>query len=143
MPFPPTIPKRQPAINPRTRRTHRGEVFWQILLPMFAGVLVSGTLFYLLLTGTSGSIERGAQIAVILLAVPALFVGIGMLGLLVVLNGGLVKVTRWLPAQTARAQQAVESANAGVQRTASAIERTVMKVDSWGSAARKVFRRNK
>lgn len=143
MPFPLTIPKRQPATNPKTRRSHRGEVFWQILLPMLAGVLVSGILFTLLLAGGTGSIERGAQIAVILLAVPAFFLGIGMLGLLVVLNGGLAKVTRWLPAQTARAQQAVESANAGVQRTAYAIERTVMKVDSWGSAARKVFRRNK
>jgi hypothetical protein len=143
MPFPPTIPKRHPGINLKTRRTHRREGFWQILLPMFAGVLVSGILFYLLLTGTSGSIERGAQIAVILLVVPAFFLGIGLLGLLVVLNGGLAKVTSWLPAQTARAQQAVESANVGLQKTASAIERSVMKVDSWGSAARKVFRRNK
>lgn len=137
------MPKRHPGINPKTRRAHRGEVFWQILLPLLAGVLVGGFLLYLLLAGGTGSIERGAQIAVILLTVPVFLLGIGMLGLLVGLNGGLAKVTRWLPAQAARAQQAVQSANAGVQRTASAIERTVMKVDSWASAARKVFRRNK
>ncbi len=143
MTFPPASPKPVPIANPKTRRAHRGEVFWQILLPLFAGVLGGGFLIYLLLAGGSGSIERGAQIAIILLALPTLLLGFALLALLLVLNGGIVKLLSWLPSQAARAQRAVETVNAGTQRTASTIMRAFMKVDSWGTAARKVFKRNK
>lgn len=145
MAFPQGSPKpvRLPIANPKTRRAHRGEVFWQIVLPLLAGVLGGGFLIYLLLAGGSGSIERGAQIAIILLVLPTLLLGFALLALLLVLNGGIDKLLSWLPPQAARAQRAVETVNAGTQRTASAITRAIMKLDSLGTAAHKVFRRNK
>ena len=143
MTFPANKTQRRPTFNPRTRRAHRGEVFWQIWLPLFAGVLVSALLFYLLLTGGAGSIQRGAQVAIILLALPTLLLGAAMLALLLVLNHGIGRVMNWLPPQAARVQQAAEAVNAGTQKSASAITRALMKVDAWGTAARKVFNRNR
>jgi hypothetical protein len=143
MAFPPANPKSIPIANQKTRRAHRGEVFWQILLPLFGGVFGGGFLIYLLLAGGSGSIERGAQIAIILLALPTLLLGFALLALLLVLNGGMVKLLGWLPPQAARIQHAAEKVNVRTGVTASAIMRAFMKVDSWGTAARKVFKRNR
>lgn len=143
MAFPPAKLQRRPLANPVTHRAHRGEVFWQILLPLFAGVLASAFLFYLLLTGGPVSLERGAQIAVILLALPTLLLGITLLVLMLLLNGGIAKLLNWLPPQAARTQRVVEAVNASTQKTASAITRAIMKLDSLGTAGRKVFRRNK
>ncbi|HLE74107.1 MAG TPA: hypothetical protein VI688_07665 [Anaerolineales bacterium] len=135
--------KKQPVFNPQTRRAHRGEVFWQILLPLFTGVLAGGVLFYLLLAGGASSVERGAQIVLILLALPTLLLGFGLLALLLVLNHGIGKLMNWLPAQSARAQHFVEIANGRTQRTASTITRAFMKLESWGGAVRRVFKRNR
>ena len=136
-------PSQRPAFNPSTHRSHRGEVFGQILLPLVAGVLVCGLLFYLVLAGGGGSIERSAQIAIIFLAIPMLLVGLALLGLLLVLTSGIGKLMSWLPEPAATAQNVVESINRGAQKAARAVTRPFIAVDAWGTALRRVFKRKR
>ncbi|MEX2144397.1 MAG: hypothetical protein WD740_07365 [Anaerolineales bacterium] len=133
----------QGTFNPQTRRTHRVELFWQVSLPLFAGILGCGLLFYLLVAGGAGSIERGGQVAVILLALPALLLGFVLLGLLLALNNGLGRALKWLPGQTARVQRIVEGINRGAQKAAAALASPFIQLESWGAALRRVFKRNR
>lgn len=144
MTFLPAIPKQhlKPAANPLTRRSHRREMFWQILLPLAAVSLGAAFLFYFLLAGGIGNIERGAQIAVILLALPTLVLGVVLLGLLLVLNIGIGKLIGWLPEKAAAAQRVAEAMNAGTQRSAGAVTGIVKKLDSLIDRVGSLFRRN-
>lgn len=136
-------PSQRPAFNPSTRRSHRGEMFGQILLPLIAGVLVCGLLFYLVLVGGAGSIERSAQIAIIFLAIPMLLAGLALLGLILVLTSGIGKLMSWLPEPAVVIQNVAESINRGAQKTARAVTRPFITVDAWGTALRRVFKRKR
>lgn len=130
-----------PVVNEKTQRSHRREMFWQVWLPLLAGVALSGVLAYLLVAAGRDSLERGAQAAVILLAVPVIFMGIGLLVALLLLNSSIGKLARWLPKQTLRAQQAAESLNSGTQRTADAVAAPFVAVEAWGTALRRLWRK--
>lgn len=129
------------SVNEKTQRAHRREMFWQVWLPLLAGVAVCGVLLYLLLAAGSASVERGAQTAVILLAVPVIFLGIGLLVALLVLNSSIGKLARWLPMQTYRVQRAAESVNSGAQQTANALAAPFVALEAWGDALRRLWRR--
>jgi predicted PurR-regulated permease PerM len=129
------------SVNEKTQRSHRREMLWQVWLPLLGGVVLAAFLCYLLIAAGNASIERGAQTAMILLAVPVIFLGIGLLVALLVLNASIGKLARWLPKQTLRAQKAAESLNSGAQKTADAVAAPFVTLESWGDAFRRLWRR--
>jgi predicted PurR-regulated permease PerM len=131
------------APNESTQRSHRRQVFWQIVFPLFIGALFAGALFYLALAGGAGSIERSAQIAAILLAFPALALGLGALALILILNSGVAKLIKWLPPRTTQVQRAMQGVNSATQSAADWATKPFILFESWGASLRKVFRRRK
>lgn len=129
------------VVNEKTQRSHRREMFWQVWLPLLAGVALCGVLLYLLLAAGSASVERGAQAAVILLAVPVIFMGIGLLVALLLLNSSIDRLAKWLPQQTYRAQRAAQTVSSGAQRTANALAAPFVMLEAWGDAWRRLWRR--
>ncbi len=133
--------ERMPKISVGTRRNHRREMFWQVYFPLVVGVAFFGLLIYLVLSAGNGTLERGAQIAVILLSVVTLVLGLVVLAGAILLNYGMAKVLAWLPPQTVKLQDIANRINLRVQRTAKQATQVLMALDSPLSALKKVFER--
>ncbi|MEX1247149.1 MAG: hypothetical protein WEA61_01600 [Anaerolineales bacterium] len=129
------------AFSADTRRTHRRQVLWQILVPLIASVVLAAFLFYLVLAAGPGSIERSAQLAAILLALPTLAIGLGALAVLIILTSSVSRLMKWLPKAALRAQRAAQSLNTATQTLADWVAKPFVLLESWGTALRKVFRR--
>lgn len=129
------------SVNEKTQRSHRREMFWQLWLPLLAGLALSSGLGYLLIAAGGAGIERGAQVAVILLAVFVFFLGMGLLVVVFFLNSRIGKLAKWLPEQTYRAQKVAESLNNGVQRAADAVAAPFLMLEAWSHALRNLRRR--
>lgn len=75
-----------PERNPITHAKHKREVFWQIILPMLIGIfLVVGLVTVILFTGpaTSAELSRWADVSMIWLILPSLFVAFVFLIILI------------------------------------------------------------
>lgn len=87
--LPPSYP---PARNPVTHQKHRQEVLWQITLPLGIGLLLTFLLMGLIVSASSSSVDRWADISLIWLLLPLLFVAL----ILLLLTGSLVLAVTWL-----------------------------------------------
>lgn len=129
--------------NPQTRRAHRVQFFWQILFPLVAGILLIGAGFIFLLTSNAGSIERTAQVATVVFAIPLMIIGILFFAVTTLLAFGLGRVIKWLPPQTYRVQRGAQGVSARIVRAINAMIRPVLVIESWLGAANAVFKRNR
>ncbi len=88
-----------PAGNPKTRRRHQQEMFWQVTLPMLAGGLILLALTVLVVLGgiRGGELGRWAGISLIWLITPLMVVT--LIGLLVLIGSiyGLVRLIQAIP----------------------------------------------
>jgi predicted PurR-regulated permease PerM len=129
--------------NLQTRRAHRRQVIWQIFLPLLLGIVFAGFLFALVLRSGSGTIERSAQTATILLSIPVILFGLLFLSLLVVFSLGLGRLLGWLPGQSFKAQKAAQRFNSSVTGAANAAKQPFMLFESWGEAINRVLSRRR
>ena len=129
--------------NEKTRRAHKREFFLQVLLPLIAGVAIVAVLFYLLITSAAGNVERGAQIAVILLGLPIIAMGAALLVTLWFLTSNINKLTKWLPERSYQVQRAFEGVNSGTKRMSHLVIQPFLTLESWGSSIKKLFSRRR
>lgn len=135
--------KTNPAFNEQARRAHRWQLIWQILLPLVFGIAFVIVLFTLVVQGGAGRIERSAQTASILLAIPLLLSGFGLLFLLIALNSGINRLIAWLPPQSYRIQKAAQKINSGISGISRTTRQPFLWMESWGNALSRVFHRRR
>lgn len=135
--------KTKPAFNEQARRARRWQLIWQIFLPLAFGIAIVIVLFTLVIQGGSGRIERSAQTASILLAIPLLLSGFVLLFLLIALSSGISRLIAWLPPQSYRIQKAAQKINSGISGVSRATRQPFLWMESWGNALSRVFHRRK
>lgn len=128
-------------VNEISRRAHRRQMLWQVVLPLLVGVVLAVVLVYLLVTAGPAQVERGAQIAVILLMAPLLAVGIGVLVAVALLTGGINKLIDWLPERTLLVQRLAEGLNRGSRGLWHVVSRPFVTLESWGASIKKLVKR--
>ena len=133
--------KEKRSVNEEARRAHRRQVIWQIFLPLVIGILIAIALFVMVLQSGAATIERSAQTATVLLAIPLLVSGFVFLFLLIALSSGMNRLIKWLPHQSYRAQKLAQQLNIGTTRLSRSAKQPFFLVDSWGNAIGRVIRR--
>jgi hypothetical protein len=129
--------------NPRSRRAHRREVWWQIVMPLLIGVLLGAAAIFGLVTGRVGNVQNAAQLATILLTIPLMVIGMLFFVLGVFLIFALGRVMHWIPAQTFKVQQLADKASQHTIRSANLLAGPLLFVESWASAIGTIFRRRR
>jgi predicted PurR-regulated permease PerM len=130
-----------PRVNEKTRRAHQRQTFWQILLPVFLGILFAVTLIVLVIRGGEGSIERSAQTATIMLSIPLMVIGLVFLSLMILFSLMLGRLIKWLPPKSFQVQKMAKRISAGVEQVSHASEQPFLLFESWGEALSRVFQR--
>lgn len=129
--------------NPVTRRAHRVQFFWQILFPLLAGIVLMGAGLLWLLNSNAGSVERTAQVATIIFALPLLLLGIIFFAITALLTFGVGRVIKWLPPQTYRVQRGAQGVSARIVGAVDAMLTPLLAIESWLGAANALFRRRR
>jgi hypothetical protein len=129
--------------NPKTKRSHQIQFAWQILLPLFLGTGLGVFGLFALLSASSGNVERSAQLATIVLALPVLIIGIVLFLFIVVLIYMLGRLIGWIPPQAYRVQRGARGVSHGIVRLADMAAKPLILFDSWSHAANKIFKRIK
>lgn len=128
-------------MNEVSRRAHRRQMVWQVVLPLMVGVLLATALVFLLVTAGPGQVERGAQIAVILLLGPLFAVGVGVLVAVALLTGAINKLIDWLPERTYLVQRLAEGLNRGSRSLWHVVSKPFVTLESWGASINKLVKR--
>ncbi len=141
--MPPLTPKGTftPSINEETRRAYRRQAFWQIFFPLLIGILIAIILFALMMRSGTGTIERSAQAATILLAIPLLVGGFALMFLLIVLTSGINRFMKWLPPKSYRAQRLAQQLSSGTTQISNVARQPFVLIESWGNALNRALRR--
>jgi hypothetical protein len=126
--------------NQPARRQHAKETWLQIVLPvaLVGALLVS---LVLLATSTGASVEAVSQVSTMLLAGLLMVMGLIFLVLLVVGILALAQAMHWLPPQAFRAQRAIQKVNSRAKRISDVAAKPALLLESWRSAAERVFNR--
>jgi predicted PurR-regulated permease PerM len=130
-----------PRVNEKTRRAHRRQTFWQILLPVFLGILLALSLITLVIRGGGSSVERSAQTATILLSIPLMVSGLVFLFLTIFLSSMLGRLMQWLPPRSYQAQRIARRIGSGAEQVSHASQQPFLLLESWGEALSRVFQR--
>lgn len=140
---PPPIDLLAHATNPRTRRAHRRETFWQIVLPLLIGAVLAGAAVFALLNGNFGGVQNASQIATTFLIFPLFVIGLLFFVLVVVLIYVLGRTLHWIPTQTIRAQRLAERVSHEAVRGANLLAEPLLFFESWSKAISGLFKRHK
>jgi len=131
----------KPSIDEETQRAHRRQSFWQIYLPLIAGILFAVVLFVSVIQDGTPLIEHSAQIASILLAIPIFISGSLLLFLLIGANYGVNALIKWLPAQSVKAQRLAKQVNSATTQITKAAKQPFLLIESWSNAVDRIIRR--
>lgn len=131
------------ATNPRTRRAHRRETWWQIVLPLLLGLVLAGLAVAALLKGNFGGVQNASQIATVILTLPLLVLGVLFFILTIFLIYALGRALHWIPTQTIRAQRLAERVSQETVRGANLLATPLLFFESWSRALGELFRRRR
>ncbi len=123
--------------NPVTHRIHRHEVLWQITVPLLLGVLVILALMALTIVSAVRGlslVDRWADISLIWLILPMLFVTLLFALITGAIAYGIIKLIGVLPRYTLRGQGLVGILGARVHQISDAVAAPFIKVDSFGAS---------
>jgi hypothetical protein len=121
-------------VNIGTRRRHNREVWLQILLPLLLGIALGGLGLAALLGGGGGSVQRGAELATVLLAIPLLVMGVIFLAAIVAMIYAVGLAMNWIPQKTVYAHRFMDQVANFAQRGADLAARPLIALESWSSA---------
>jgi hypothetical protein len=126
--------------NPVTHRTHRRQALWQILLPLWIGVIVFLILAVMVGFSTNAQASLWADISLIFLIVPVMAITLILLAVL----GGLIFLQRWLlinlPVYTRKAQDLAFKLEHRVRSVANSAVRPILKVEGIRAGWRSLWR---
>lgn len=131
------------ASNPRTRRAHRRETFWQIVLPLLIGAALAAAAVYALLSGNFGGVQNASQIATIFLILPLFVIGLLFFVITIFLIYALGRALHWIPTKTIHAQRLAEQVSHQAVRGANLLAKPLLFAESWSRAISTLFRRRK
>lgn len=103
-----TPPKPLPKPNPVTQAEHRRQMIRQVTWPLVITILFVVGLTAVLIYNQVGTVERWSQIAAIFITLPALLIGLILLGILAGIAFGLGQLLRFLPPYARLTQEALE-----------------------------------
>jgi hypothetical protein len=127
--------------NPRTRKAHRIQVFFQIVLPLLLGTALATWGLLALVNGRTGNLTSLSQIATMVLAIPVVLIGLVVLLLVVALIFLLGRLMHWLPPRTAQVQRGMNALSSRVVAAADGVAKPVIAAESWLNAINNVIRR--
>jgi uncharacterized oligopeptide transporter (OPT) family protein len=131
--------------NPITTQKHRHEVFWQITVP----VTIGGVLFLLIAIGVvvayftnTGDIAKWANTSVIILIVPAMFIGL----ILIAISAGMVfLITRGLseaPYLARRVQDVTLLITLRINKVSDASAEPFLRIHQFTAGVRALWRKS-
>ena len=132
--------------NPDTKRAHRTQTFWQILLPIFAiviSVLITGILFLIARMNGGDAIVMWAHISTIWISLPILIFLVMVIGVVFLINYGLTKAIRALPGLALRIQTHVYRAAVKIRTLSDKSISPFMTFHETGTAFRAFFKGKK
>ncbi len=103
-----TPPKPLPKPNPVTQAEHRRQMIRQVTWPLVTAILLVVGLAAALIYNQVGTVERWSQIATLFILLPAMLIGLILLGILAGIVFGLSQLLRFLPPYARLTQDAVE-----------------------------------
>ncbi len=99
-------------------RSHRRQLVWQILLPVILLTVVLAIVFFLVTTGGEKQVRLVADVALLLLLLPLLFLALGGMIALSFAVVVVARLMRWLPPRCAQVQRYVAGGQTVLQRLA-------------------------
>lgn len=133
----------RPVPNPVTRAAHRREVVRQIILPLVIAILLLAAAVYFLVQMEIGSIERWAEVSLILLMAIFLAATLFPLVLIATLIFATTQLLRILPSYARRAQIAIERVKSEVRSGADISVVPLMQIQSYLAMLDTLFGRRK
>jgi len=129
-------PFQPPARNPITQQKHRHEVFWQITVPLIAGVLIIVTIgLTIAVAGNMAQINKLANVSMIFLIVPAMFFTLIGIAITVASVYGLVRLILVMPYYMRLAQNFMLVVRIRVSRVSDAATEPFLRIPAWRPSA--------
>ena len=123
-----------------TLRNHKRQFAWQILVPflLMAGLIIAGAV----LVVTTGAPRTGdwADISVILLLAPALFVALAFLVIATTIIYGMAKLLQVIPHYTGKAQGIFALLSTGTRKLADGAAKPFVWFRQAGAVIKSIFR---
>ncbi len=135
-----------PARNPLTHAKHRREVFWQIILPMAIGILLVVMVVAVIIfsgTTTTSDLSRWADVSMIWLILPSLFIALLFLIILIAITYLITVVLRMTPRYARIVQLYFEIGKIKVSHISNQITEPFIKTRSTWAAFRHAGRLGK
>jgi hypothetical protein len=132
-------PDPQKMKNLETHEKHRKEVVWQIFLPLAVGVLL---MLILMAVSISSAVNQSrlADISLMWIILPNLFVALFVIVLLVVMIYGIMKLTSVLPTYTYKLQVFFNQIKAQIKKMDDRLVEPVIKGKSTSASLKKLSR---
>jgi hypothetical protein len=126
--------------KPKPDKAFQKTVWLQIYLPLIFIILLLAALVSILWIGDVGSYSGWADSALVILMIPALLVGILVLGVIAGLCYGVMYVIGWLPGPARRGQEILERVSVETRRFADLAARPFMAPRAVVSTIRETIR---
>lgn len=127
-------PSQLPERNPVTHEAHRREVLWQVTVPLIIGIVAILVLAFLAARGATDNVSRWADISLIWLILPMLFITLIFILLVGAIAYGVIWLVRKLPVYARRAQDLVASLVALTRRLGDAVVEPIIRIRSYRAA---------
>jgi uncharacterized protein involved in cysteine biosynthesis len=120
-----------PAPNPETRDAHRREISRQVILPLIIALIIFFGVGAWLIWAGAGTVERWAQIAMIVMILSVIMLGLLVFGLAIGLLFLITQVLRILPPYARLAQDAIMKINHRVKAGADISVRPIIELHKF------------
>ncbi len=130
------------AITPHARK-HKRQLTWQILVPVIAAAVIIITAAVLAVTLGSASNRVAADVSVMWLILPVIFLSLIFLALLVGLIYGTFKLYGIIPTFTGKIQGFLYSVEKVTHKVADGSAKPFILFDEVGAAIKALFKREK
>ena len=131
----------QPPVDRPTIRAHKRQFSWQILMPflVMAGVIIAGAV--LIVKGGATRTSVWADVSVIWLLIPALFLALALMVLVITIIYGMVKLLQILPRYIGKTQDMITRLSAGTRKLADGSTKPFFWFKQAGAVVKSIFRR--
>jgi len=126
--------------NHLTLRAHKRQFAWQILVPflVMAGLFIAGAV--LVVTGGASRTGNWADISMIWLLAPALFIALVILAIAITIIYGMAKLTQILPSYTGKARNIFTQLSTGSRKVADGTVRPFIWFKQAGAVIKTIFK---
>ena len=130
----------QPPVDRPTLRAHKRQLAWQILVPflIMAALIIAGAV----LVTSGGESQTGvwADVSLIWLLAPALFIALAVLAILITTVYGMAKLLQVMPHFTAKAQGIFALLSTGTRKLADGATKPFVWFRQAGAVIKSIFK---